>query len=237
MQSLHRFYLDLEVVGHKPTIEELQAKIKPSANCKTDDSRLASIQKQTDALLKNPEAALEAAHRKNSLDIFKSDIICAGFKFDSHKTRGVCYIKERDTVKELNKICKDLGTEQHLVEWVTWNGTEYDIPILTARALLYGYMDLYNSLPKSKNDKRNIDLMHHVTPTIWKAYYSLSDICKYLGIPVKEGLITGANVFDHYYDGNIKGIRKYCIQDVQALVKLAKRFNLDYTIKGRHHLD
>ena len=187
-------------------------------------------------MIDNEDVEFDKAWRKGALDILNAQVICAGFKLDDNRTICPAFREERFIIKELNKRCKDLGSERHLVEWVTWNGTNFDIPILTTRALLYGYMDLYNALPKGSRDKRNLDMMQMVTPTMWNQYWSLSEICAYLKVPVKEGDITGKTVHDHFLKGNIKGIRKYCIQDVQALVKLEEKFNLDYTIRGKHHL-
>ena len=60
-------------------------------------------------------------------------------------------------------------------------------------------------------------------PTDWGSMHSLAKVCGYLGIPVKTGEITGANVHDHYLAGNLTGIASYCREDVSVLAKLAAK--------------
>ena len=57
----------------------------------------------------------------------------------------------------------------------------------------------------------------------YSEYVSLKDACAYFNIPVKEGDITGATVYDAYLDGRIDEICDYCYEDTLAVQRLASK--------------
>lgn len=247
---MHVLKFDIETFGEKPTLKELNAAIKANGNCKTAKSRKENIKKQQDAIMDDPAAAIEAAWRANSLDKFKSIIIALSYQLDDGpivKLKGSTTLTvhkditdedellirkaldiEQDILEDLNKVITGLKSEANLLYWVHWNGSEFDLPILGLRALKYRHTTLFNAMPNNEKDKRNVDLMKRITPTIWKSFHSMKSICEYLGIPCKEGDIDGSKVHDYFRAGKHDEISDYCGGDVEVLGPLSIRLGCDH---------
>ncbi len=125
---------------------------------------------------------------------------------------------------------------------VSWNGTGFDLPVLQYRALIHSipsvtYWDTgeFNSEFKwnnyqSRYHKRHIDLMDTLSRFQPRAFASLDDICKLIGLPGKIG-VGGDKVFDTYLDGKLQEIRDYCEIDALSTYLVYLRFEL---IRGNY---
>ncbi|MFA8451789.1 MAG: ribonuclease H-like domain-containing protein [Bacteroidales bacterium] len=216
-------YLDIETFGgEKPTKEDLFKGLKPAAACKTDKSRAENIEKQKKAIEDDLENCIDKAWRKQALDFFKAQIICIGYKVDGNKTYSIAGDDEKRIMKTLDRACAR-ARSKGVIKWFSFNGSKFDLAIIGLRAMKYNCKHVLATLPKTERDKNNFDLMSRFTPTVWGSMYSLANICKFLGIEVKTGDITGATVHDHYLEGNIDGIAAYCREDVIVLPKLATK--------------
>lgn len=102
---------------------------------------------------------------------------------------------------------------------VTYNGSEFDIPFIRMRGLLYG-LDFSSLLPIDKYSKTHIDLYSQLGGK-WVLPSKLSELCWYFDIPDIED--SGANVQKLYEEGNIAQIVAHCRGDVIATEKLYKR--------------
>ena len=117
------------------------------------------------------------------------------------------------------------GIERFSPELVSWNGSGFDLPVLTYRALAVGvqaprFWETGDADPTFRYNNylnrfhwRHLDLMDVLSGFQGRGRVSLEHIAVLLGLPGKLGF-SGAQVWDVYQSGNIGAIRRYCETDV-----------------------
>ncbi|HEY1892645.1 MAG TPA: 3'-5' exonuclease [Steroidobacteraceae bacterium] len=133
------------------------------------------------------------------------------------------------------------GIDKFSPDLVSWNGSGFDLPVLTYRALLAGiqaprYWEAgdedqafrFNNY-LNRYHWRHTDLMDVLSGFQARGRASLANIACLLGLPGKLGF-SGAQVWDAYLDGNLLGIRRYCETDVLNTYLVYLRFEL---LRGR----
>ena len=129
------------------------------------------------------------------------------------------------------------GLDRYTPDLVSWNGTGFDLPVLTYRSLLHGitaarYWETgdsdqsfrYNSY-LSRFHWRHMDLMDILSGFQGRGRASLQDIAMLLGFPGKLGM-HGSEVWGTYLRGELKRIRDYCETDVLNTYLVYLRFQL-----------
>jgi hypothetical protein len=117
------------------------------------------------------------------------------------------------------------GIEKYSPDLVSWNGSGFDMPVLTYRALLHGVQAgrfwetgdedpafRYNNY-LSRYHWRHTDLMDVLSAFQGRGRASLSSMATLLGFPGKLGF-DGSQVWDAFQAGNLAAIRAYCETDV-----------------------
>ena len=117
------------------------------------------------------------------------------------------------------------GIDKYSPDLISWNGSGFDLPVLTYRALLHGvqaprYWETgdedtafrYNNY-LSRYHWRHTDLMDVLSGFQGRGRVSLANMALLLGFPGKLGF-DGGQVWDAFLAGNIAGIRAYCETDV-----------------------
>lgn len=129
------------------------------------------------------------------------------------------------------------GIDQYVPQLVSWNGSNYDLPVLHYRSLKHGinatkYWDNGNIDPGFKWNNylnryhdRHLDLMDVIAAFSMKANASLNNVAQLIGLPGKMG-IAGDQVLGMYQEGNIQAIRNYCETDVLNTYLVYLRFEL-----------
>jgi 3'-5' exonuclease len=127
------------------------------------------------------------------------------------------------------------GIEKFSPNLVSWNGSGFDLPVLTYRALLSGaqaprfwetgdgddafrfnnYLNRYHW--------RHTDLMDVLSGFHHRNRVSLASMACLLGFPGKLGF-DGAQVWDAWQMGDLTGIRRYCETDVLNTWMIYLRF-------------
>jgi predicted PolB exonuclease-like 3'-5' exonuclease len=117
------------------------------------------------------------------------------------------------------------GIEKFSPDLVSWNGSGFDLPVLTYRALRAGaraprfwetgdedtafrfnnYLNRYHA--------RHTDLMDVLSGFQSRGRVSLANMASLLGLPGKLGF-DGSQVWDAFQAGDLQGIRRYCETDV-----------------------
>ena len=129
--------------------------------------------------------------------------------------------------------------DRHNPKLVSFNGRNFDIPMLMVRAMKYNlscpaYFDKDNKmLNKSKwdnyryrfTDKFHVDLMDHISEFGAVRGLKLDTLCTMMGIPGKFD-VSGDQVFSLYYDGEIGKIKEYCESDVLNTYWLYLKYEL-----------
>ena len=159
-----------------------------------------------------------------------------------------CVLRTRDTLKvwslgDLSSSEAELverffdGIERFSPDLVSWNGSGFDLPVLTLRALAAGiqaprYWETgdgdtafrYNNY-LSRYHWRHTDLMDVLSGYQGRARVSLQNAAYLLGLPGKLGF-SGAQVWDAWLAGNLVGIRQYCETDVLNTYLIYLRFEM-----------
>jgi predicted PolB exonuclease-like 3'-5' exonuclease len=117
------------------------------------------------------------------------------------------------------------GIDKFSPDLVSWNGSGFDLPVLTYRALLHGLQASrfwetgeedntfrYNNY-LSRYHWRHTDLMDVLSGFQNRGRVSLANMAQLLGFPGKLGF-DGSQVWDAWQAGNLPGIRRYCETDV-----------------------
>ena len=117
------------------------------------------------------------------------------------------------------------GIQRFSPDLVSWNGSGFDLPVLTYRALRAGvqarrYWETgdgdadfrYNNY-QNRYHGRHTDLMDVLSGYQSRARVSLANMASLLGLPGKLGF-DGGQVWEAYQAGNLAGIRRYCETDV-----------------------
>ena len=133
------------------------------------------------------------------------------------------------------------GLDRFTPTLVSWNGTNFDLPVLNYRALVHGvtaprYWDTGDEDSSfrwnnyiSRYHWRHTDLMDVLAAYSPRANAPLDEIATLLGFPGKMGM-SGAKVWDSYLQGQIDSIRDYCETDVLNTYLVYLRFEL---VRGR----
>lgn len=99
---------------------------------------------------------------------------------------------------------------------VTWNGRQFDIPVITARSMRYGLdCSWWYESPGARNRYRHegeLDLMDYLAD-YGRSTGSLQEYARLIGLPGKLG-VDGCDVEGMFADGRIDEINLYCEQDV-----------------------
>ena len=117
------------------------------------------------------------------------------------------------------------GIEKFSPDLVSWNGSAFDLPVLTYRALANGVRAprfwesgeqdpafRYNNY-LSRYHWRHTDLMDVLSGFQRRGRVSLANIACLLRLPGKLGF-EGSQVWEAWQSGNLEGIRRYCETDV-----------------------
>jgi hypothetical protein len=142
---------------------------------------------------------------------------------------------ERDEAATIQKFFD--GIDKYTPQLVSWNGTGFDLPVLSYRGLLCGtcaakYWDQgeddrefkFNNYI-SRYHSRHLDLMDVLAMYQPRNNAPLDDLAQLAGLPGKIG-VGGAQVWASYLKGEIKAIRDYCEADVANTYLLYLRFQV-----------
>ncbi len=122
---------------------------------------------------------------------------------------------------------------------VSFNGRNFDMPMLMIRAMKYNlscpaYFEIENkTFNKSKwdnyryrfSDRFHVDLMDHIAEFGVVRGLNLNILCSMMGIPGKFD-VSGDEVHKLYYESKIKEIQEYCESDVLNTYWLYLKYEL-----------
>ena len=139
------------------------------------------------------------------------------------------------------------GINKYMPQIVSWNGRNFDLPVLVARGLINGVAAacFWDTGQDNKDAKwanyinrfhdRHLDLMDVLS--LYGARGSpLDELARLSGFPGKLG-VGGASVWDSYRRGAIAAIRDYCETDCANTYLLYLRFQLMRCALSREQYD
>lgn len=111
--------------------------------------------------------------------------------------------------------------EERESESISWNGTDFDLPVIMYRALKNMI-----SLPDYwMENNHHTDLKFELSRGNSNNTASLDHMAKLLSFPGKMGM-DGSQVWDEYQAGNLNSIRDYCETDVLNTYLIYLRYQL-----------
>ncbi|TDJ80268.1 3'-5' exonuclease [Campylobacter volucris] len=124
---------------------------------------------------------------------------------------------------------------KHKPRLISFNGKNYDMPLLVIRALKYNinasaYLDVSNKWDNYKSkyaENKHCDLLESLGSFGQKGL-KLDTLCTMAGLPGKYD-VSGDQVLELFYDGKIEKIHEYCESDVLNTYMLFLKYEL---IKG-----
>jgi predicted PolB exonuclease-like 3'-5' exonuclease len=129
------------------------------------------------------------------------------------------------------------GIERYTPTIVTWNGSNFDLPVLHYRSLFHGtYAGRYWESGNTDNNfkynnylnryhERHTDLMDVLSAYQPRATAKLDEIATFLNLPGKMGM-DGSQVWPAYLADDLDAIRNYCETDVLNTYLIYLRFML-----------
>ncbi len=137
--------------------------------------------------------------------------------------------------------------DRHNPKLVSFNGRNFDIPMLMIRAMKYNlscpafYEKENQDLNKSKwdnyryrfSDRFHVDLMDHISEFGAVRGLKLDLLCNMANIPGKFD-VSGDQVHKLYYEGKLEAIKEYCESDVLNTYWLYLKYEL---LKGNLIMD
>lgn len=104
---------------------------------------------------------------------------------------------------------------------VSFNGRQYDGPMLMIRSAQYGLAPSLNLVGNRYSLAPHCDLMEVFSfHGAWRERYNLDYWCRRFDVESPKGSIDGSQVGRAYREGRIEEIGEYCLRDVRATAEL-----------------
>jgi predicted PolB exonuclease-like 3'-5' exonuclease len=160
-----------------------------------------------------------------ALDPCFGRVVCISFQTDEETSpRSVWGLDEKELLLNFKTQLSDINPNI----FIGHNIKGFDIPYINVRFAA-------NNIPIHHRWKtygvKPWDLVHIVdTLDIWRGGLysapqsgSMDTVCRMLGIPTPKDNMSGGDVYEKFYSGQIKDIVDYCEKDVAATVQVYKR--------------
>jgi len=110
-----------------------------------------------------------------------------------------------------------------------WNIKNFDIPWLYRKMLIHGIQipSLLNTFGVKPWELKSLDLKE-----MWRANSSLDvtfeEACYSMGVTNPKDTLGGDKVHSAWHSGEIEQIKKYCEEDVRAMIELIEKIHISY---------
>jgi DNA polymerase elongation subunit (family B) len=158
------------------------------------------------------DKAMEKWH-KLSLESLKNQVVCIGVGLDRQEPEIFFDKNEAKLITQWYEWYNELR-KSYKTRFITFNGKNFDMPILANRLLKYVSPTAMNSVPwdtKPWDDELHFDIFHRF-PTS-ERYPSLNSMASFLGIQGKDG-VDGSNVLELYQSGAHDRLKQYQSDDI-----------------------
>lgn len=228
LSNLNCIYLDIETIP-----SEKEEFVFDKNNYTVPKTYASSEEKRTKWLDEQMEKKFEKHDEKflkQSLDKLKAKVICVSIIYpvsDTESAHDVVVSDDEESLfKNIDTICSSIPRRGYRTV-VTFNGNNFDLPILALRALKYKCGYLYDVVKMGKFDQRSLDLMTSFNFSDYRGMVSLDSLCKFFGLNGKYDGMSGADVYPAYLNGERDKIGEYCADDTYKLVQLHRILNQD----------
>jgi predicted PolB exonuclease-like 3'-5' exonuclease len=219
-------YLDPPAPPEPPDLDAIRApsnwvdQEKIAAN--VEKQRAAAIQAHTVAMFEQA-AKWQKVIDSCALDLDLLRIVAIGWMFhDDPKPRVITCKNETDERFALEQLERDY-TAAINPQFVTYNGLDFDLPVLMRRALYLGVR--FPRLIVDRYRTPHLDLQQHMSLNGKLKWRSLKFYLNRFNIP-NEDSTTGKEIGAMVKAGDWAGVSAHCASDVMATRALAQRLGL-----------
>jgi len=216
-------FIDIETIPEQPE-NEVKAEIAETIQAPATMKKQETIEAWHNGEGKYAgvkDAAIEDEYRKGALDGGRGEIIsvCAsiGGKLLS------LYREDESESSLIAEIFSQITTAGVSSPYFIGHNVTFDLEFLWKRAVILGINPGFK-IPFNGRHKSD----YYCTMQAWAGYgkrISQDKLAKMLGFEGKPDDINGANVWDHYKEGNIERIAEYNQHDVETVISIYNRIN------------
>lgn len=228
---MNDIYFDLETVpGQSPWVTEAIAADIEEACEKVTAPGNYKKQETIDKFLVEEKARIRETfgerHLKTSFDGTRGEIVSIAFAVNDEFPLANCRTREEDEAELIGWFwaslleCIDHDMRSDNV-WIGHNVRGFDLPFLYKRSVVLGIKPPLD-FPASSgpSDRRVFDTMTEWAG--WGQRISQDNLCKALGLPLKEGM-SGADVYEYWMADKHQEIQVYNAGDVERVRQIHKR--------------
>jgi 3'-5' exonuclease len=219
-------FFDIETAGSVSSYEELSPKMQELWSHRAEILRKQLGDKYPDNKDKSDS---ELFQMKSALQAEFGRVVCVSFgkiKFeDGEPMAQIVSYSGEDEVEILNQAFKVIkGLSKNGVKLIGHNVKRFDIPFLCKRAFI---LRLETPPALQVWDKKPWEIAISDTSELWsfgawqEGFTSLDLLATVLGVDSPKDDISGADVHQAYYSGQIDRIKEYCQKDVITLIQVA----------------
>jgi predicted PolB exonuclease-like 3'-5' exonuclease len=126
--------------------------------------------------------------------------------------------EEKDMLEQFWSDIQVFG-DRYDVQWATFDGKRFDVPFLSARSVRHGLEPTVNDI---LDDYPYSHSPHADLAKLWQnKYYSLEDLCDFLGVESPKDGFDGSKVAPAVEEGRIGDVQSYCESDAVATLRCA----------------
>lgn len=203
------FTLDIETIPSRLdwVHKEIKESLSPPGNMKKEETIKKWWAEQSELVYRDKLS-------KTALDTSLAEVVSIAWAFDDEIPKASTSENEREVLVGFWLWAETLPEN---TVFVTFNGNQFDWPILLHRSLIHGVLPPRFNTPYffknvARNSSTNFDILEHWAG--WKQHtISMDKLCKLFGLPGKGGM-SGADVWPAFLDGRLEDIAAYNEEDV-----------------------
>jgi predicted PolB exonuclease-like 3'-5' exonuclease len=223
-------FFDIETAGTVNHVDSFSPKMQELWSAKSEILRNQLSSKYPDNKDKSDE---DLYQMKSALHAEFGRVVCVSFgkmKFvDGVPTAQIVSYSGDDEAEILRQTFKVIGgLAKTGVKIAGHNVKRFDVPFLCKRAFILG---IETPTPLQVWDKRPWETSIVDTSELWsfgawqEGFTSLDLLATVLGVDSPKDAMTGDQVHENYWAGNIEEIKEYCQKDVIALIQVALKLS------------
>ena len=211
---------DIETIPNESIKIDMPESFVKYGNTKLEDKRKVILEKHQEDWDSNNEKAVKFKSLNPEFGQIVSSAIMVVSSRGEIISKDVFYDKETD-IGIIEKTIENL--KDRII--ITWNGKGFDLPFLWKRSIINNTpldFRFFNSMTKKYDFEKSIDLMH-----VWNdgGFGSQEKCCNALGFSSKSEM-DGSKVYPAFKEGRHEDIKKYNMNDVEAMLEIANRIGI-----------
>jgi DNA polymerase elongation subunit (family B) len=202
--------LDLETASvDKARIEEFKKRFEPKPPEPEPEPEEEEKPKKRKKATKKEEKPKKLKSDRAGLHFLTGRVVCVGTKFVGRAPQMFADENEEIILAGVHDYIYDHPS----FTLVTFNGRDFDLPMLYMRGLLHGF-DFAQLLPMEKYSKSHIDLYQHLGGR-WGMNGTLAELAWHFGLA--DGLDGhGSSIQQQFDNGDWESIIAHCRADVEV---------------------